>query len=769
MDADEDKKSPRNSAQVNGDEKESVGVMKSLRRSMRREAVMSLISPKSKGSKVTHKGDTKESEPLFSPQPPSPNPSTGSSVYSPLKSAASFRGTKGDDESDVAQRKSKSPDLKTEPNLSRLANPLKRSFKSIKKVANDRFSRQQPSVVVLDESKEEEEILEEMEESYKLPDIPHTPLSVMQISRLIEMEVLEEGYLNLLALRLEFQQFSKDSPMELAKMEKDLNLLYGDLRKKVGAIIRDSNSFPSRNKGLLPHVVRIIQEEERRAEEAGGLPDSWMDAWKEAVVEGVRAKVESVHLEEQEHNTSWLSIHLGLLGKAIVEDLESVRRELRWSYPPSFNVFSTYVNSYHQVVGHHLRKLEQRVAKLKDLHALLDWIVNTYKSERVMGSVSLQPDVQVERLDLQLEDGFLTELKERYCFKVKEDIRLSLDRLTDLENEEFWSVNKPPHKDDEFLSAKFPMDIWTTLEGKFSGSRKIDAQLEQKVTSACLEELKHFPKRFEEEFRRNRSNTLCTEYQITYINSFTLLQTHIESYQEACPDQVEGFRKEVKSLILRLLQRLEDQFKEDVKPYLRRMMTRKWLSHDEDFASLYTRAEQLSEHCDLMRPPHAQEMASQLHYHVVKEYVGQLMKDTYRCSDRKRESAADKIRLQWNRLRKLFEDMGSLYEWLHPVGDDLSTIIMSKKTEIKDNIWPLVLKYPDFSKKHLMALLDFRGLRRGREHRLILQTFSNLKNGRGTVDTDQSQVFFRDIPVTVNTDFLSNLPLFCLSVLRPDS
>ena len=38
----------------------------------------------------------------------------------------------------------------------------------------------------------------------------------------------------------------------------------------------------------------------------------------------------------------------------------------------------------------------------------------------------------------------------------------------------------------------------------------------------------------------------------------------MEGYHDSCPDEVEGFRKEVKWLIERLLQGLEKQFKEDV-------------------------------------------------------------------------------------------------------------------------------------------------------------------------------------------------------------
>lgn len=205
----------------------------------------------------------------------------------------------------------------------------------------------------------------------------YLPLPVMQINKLIETGMLEEAHLNLLAMRKEFQreqeQCAEDSTMELAKKEKDLNLLYGELQKKIHRFVLDcKENLPS-------SVARIIQEEDKRSGELGGLQGSWMEAWRAAVREGVQLVVGSVPLEQREQNSSWLAVHLALLGKTIVEDLENVKRVLRWSYPPSFKVFSSYVRSYHQVVGQHLEKLEQRVTELKDLYALLGWIINTYK------------------------------------------------------------------------------------------------------------------------------------------------------------------------------------------------------------------------------------------------------------------------------------------------------------------------------------------------------------------------------------------------------
>ncbi|KAM9354473.1 exocyst complex component 3-like protein 4 isoform 1-T3 [Pholidichthys leucotaenia] len=783
--------------------------LQSLKRSFRLSAEKSLRLPGGKTPKNSPKADQAANEPPSSPPPPSPSLSSVSLPISPVKSP---KGQNKEEDEDVTPRKPLARS-KTDPSMSKLRSSFKktgmafrRSLGGSKKDHNtdqrsDPFmSPTEGTVEEEEEEKISKEDLEEIEESYTLPEIPYTPLSVMEINKLIEMEVLEEAHLNLLALRQELQQeqHSEDLSITLAKKEKDLSLLYTDLRKKISDIVRDSNSFPLRNKKLLVPVARIIQEEEKRAEEPGGLKDSWMEAWREAVGEGVQEKVKGVHLQQREENTSWLAVHLGLLGQAIVEDLENVKRDLRWSYPPSFKVFSTYVKSYHRVVGQHLQKLEQEVVDAKDLYSLLDWIINRYKSEKILGSLSLQPDIQDESTDLQLEENFVKQLKDKYCRRIKEDMQVSLDRLIELEKEEVW-MHKKTIKDlmsssmdnlqdfqrkcvwkgssdllaqeEKFLESKFPFDIWTTMNGFVSNSQKIDPQLKEKVISRCLEELKHFPGRFEKEFRHHCSalkpQPLWTEYQITYINSFALLQQHMEMYQELCPVGVESFSKVVKGLIVRLMEELEEQFKEDVKPCLRRMMTRKWLTSDEDFKHLSNRIEQLSQCSGLMRPPHVQEFVNKLHYHVVKEYIGQLMEGKYSCKNQKHEKAATKIQQQWNDLKELFEEMKSSEEWLYPVGNDLSNIIGQKNTaNIKNHLQPLVKNYPDFRRKHLVAVLHFRGLMRGREHRQILQQLKQLLKETGP-DIDKRKVLFTDMEVKVNTACLPNLPFSCLNFCQP--
>ena len=54
-----------------------------------------------------------------------------------------------------------------------------------------------------------------------------------------------------------------------------------------------------------------------------------------------------------------------------------------------------------------------------------------------------------------------------------------------------------------------------------------------------------------------------------------------------------------------------------------------------------------------------QEFVNKVHYHMVKEYVSQLMKNNYSCKNRKHEKAAAKMRAQWACLQDLFEELVS--------------------------------------------------------------------------------------------------------------
>ncbi|XP_026080181.1 exocyst complex component 3-like protein 4 [Carassius auratus] len=616
----------------------------------------------------------------------------------------------------------------------------------------------------------------ELRDTYTLPEIPSMPLSVMEINRMIEKEHLEEAYVNLLSLRLELQREHKaldqeDYPIELVNKEKDLILLYGTLRNKIFAIVHNSSDVNTLNKEQLVYVATIILEEEKRQGEPGAM-QGWREAWRDAVLNVVRDTLKKVPLDSSEQNASWLAVHLGLLGKAVVEDLGKVKTELLSSYPPEFNVFETYVSCHHEAVGEHLKRLLEKVTELKDYYALLDFIIHHYPSEKIMGNSSLLPELKEDQRALPLDKDFLNQIKDKYCARLQADMKTSLNRIIDLENEEMWREKRKPVIDEGICSSHIDMDIWTHIKGHVQGARRIDVNLEQKVVCSCLEELETFPKRFESafvEWSSSLSNSLLwAEYHISYINSFSALKEHMESYKDTCPIQLELVQEEIDRLTTSLIQAVMENFKTDVKPFLRRQMTRKWFSFDEDFSKLISRIKTLSEQSKYMTPKHKQAFVNEAHFFVVKEYVSQLMKNNYSCKNSKNETASTKMKNQWEELKEIFQDMNSSLDWLHPVGNQLSNIIGCKKSDVICNLQPLVDNYPDIGKGHLSAVLYFRGIIRGREKQTILQRLAELKQRTGNTG-NREQALFSEIQATVNTDCLAGTPFSCLSFTVPDS
>ncbi|XP_016368056.1 exocyst complex component 3-like protein 4 [Sinocyclocheilus rhinocerous] len=555
----------------------------------------------------------------------------------------------------------------------------------------------EPVTEAMTPSEEQTEVIDtvlELRDTYTLPEIPPVPLSVMEINKLIDMEVLEEAYVNLLSLCLEFQKEhqaldQEDYPIELVNKEKDLSLLYGTLRNKMFVIVRNSSALPSRNKELLVYVAYIILEEEKRQGEPGA-----MQGWRET------------------------------------------------------NPFKGYDYGFNYEFN------------------------CCFHSEKVMGSSSLQPELKEDQRVLTLDNDFLNQIKDKYCACLQADMKTSLNRIIELENEDMWREKRKPVIDEGIYTSHIDMDIWTNIKGHVQGSRRIDVNLEQKVVRSCLEELKTFPKRFESAFVKWSSplsnSSLWAEYHISYINSFSALKEHMESYQDTCPIQLGLVQNEIDGLTTRLSQAVMENFKTDVKPFLRRQMTGKWFSFNEDFSKLISRTETLSDQSKYMTPKHKQAFVNKAHFFVVKEYVSQLMKNNYSCKNRKNETAATKITNQWEELKEIFQDMNSTLDWLHPVGNQLSMIIGCKKSDVKQHLQPLVNNYPDIRKSHLSAVLYFRGIIRGREKHTILQRLAELKQSSGNTG-NKEQALFSEIQAAVNTDCMAGTPFSCLSFIVPDS
>ncbi|KAL7890074.1 hypothetical protein AOLI_G00023320 [Acnodon oligacanthus] len=689
----------------------------------------------------------------------SPTSGNETGIWKTIARTLSIRRKKR--EKEVCETEDTSPTCSTEPpdtpsprkeeGIFRNLSALRRSFNNGQK--NRRKSKQ--------ESTEKPVTDRRNSKDFKIPfreNMPPKPLSVLEIDELLKRGDLEKAYLNLLSLRLEIQHdlkaLSEKTPsVELPNKEKDLSMLFETLKTKLTDIVRRSCDLTSSE--LLMLAVHIIQEEEKQEGDPGGMR-GWMDAWKAAVKDGVRETLKGVHLDSCENNASWLAVHLGLLGKAMVELLEKVKTELVTSYPPSFHVFDTYVSSCHEVVEEHLKELLEKVTKLKDYYSMLDFTINSYHSEKILGSPSLQPEMN-EQKTLTLPDDFQDQIKKKYCNCLQEGLQASLENVIKLEAEEVWKKKGTPERTEEgrFLTSHIHMNISILIASLVKNSEKIDGNLEIRVLCCCLEELKQFPKRFEAEFTKQSSPLLesdlldcClwAEYHVAYINSFSSLIEQLESHRGSCSDQLEQLVMEVDGLILRLRQALLEQFRVETEPFKESLMTRKWLNTDDDFNEIINRIETYSGHSKSMKSPPAQSFANDLHYHVVKEYISELLKSKYSCKCKKNDLAAAKIKDQWDQLRKLFSEMGSTLNWLHPLGDQLAEIIeQENEKDIKNHLKALLDNYPDISEKQMSAILYFRdrGIVTYSKMNSVIRHFIELKQNSGKKNHEHT--FFSDI------------------------
>ncbi|KAK2852724.1 hypothetical protein Q7C36_007925 [Tachysurus vachellii] len=585
-------------------------------------------------------------------------------------------------------------------------------------------------------------------------------LSVMEIDGLIEKAELKEAYLNILTLQKEIEceqdaLGQEDSPVKLVHKEKDLNLLYNNLMKKVINIAYQSCVQPSFNNDLLVQVAGIIQDKENRERDVEGVGD-WRGAWRAAIQQGVKETLGKIYLKQ---SVPCVGEHLELLGKMIVELLVKVKAEILNLYPQSFLVFETYASSCHEYVAEHLKVLLGKVTELKDYNDMLDFVINRYHSEMILSSPSLQPEMKDQK-SLTLSDDLLGQMKKAYCDRLQKTLYDSLDSVINAEQEEVWKkkVTQKSTKDGIFLSSEVHTNVCEMIKTYSDNCAKIDENLEKMAICKCMEVLKHFPKRFEDEFSKQSRSLLGSdlldcclwaEYHIAYINSFSLLKEHMDGYRKKCPGQVEELAIEVDVLIDHLRQALLEQFKAEIEQYLGELMTKKWLTTDTDFNELVNRIETYSGYNKSMRHPSAQTFANDAHYHVVKVYISEMLSNKYSCKGKKNEEAAEKINKQWTELNKLFSEMGSTLDWLHSLGGHISKIIEQEhEKDIKNFLTPLVENYPDISKKQLSAILYFRdsGFLKF-ERSSAMQCFSELKChiDNGKTENIGKHTFFSDI------------------------
>ncbi|NXY28567.1 EX3L4 protein, partial [Pomatorhinus ruficollis] len=531
------------------------------------------------------------------------------------------------------------------------------------------------------------------------------------INELIQKRQLLEAFASIKLMEDETisEQYSEkysDNPQEFVRKSKDVDLLYNSMTKAIQSIVEETLEDPSLQHTMLTSMVTLIAREEAAhpntdnaacpGSDLLGRPRKWREQWREAINKSARKRVLKAPMPSREEATSWLDLHLHFLQKHLREDLLKIKSSVKKCYPEEYQVCDIYVEAFHNAIASHLQELSQGPLDFHELYILLDWVANTYHSERFLGHPDLKPEVKTENLSLLLTPADWDKLKNDYIASAEGKIKSYFGNILKLEVKEKWEKEVHSEEKENLYHASLSFDIQTIFAQHVKLSRDISRSLETKMLELCMAELLEFIPRFEQEFMEWSSaqdSPIFVPYLVAYINSFHDLVSGLE---KAFQVNTEQLQKILAALTRNFTNIFLTKLRTKAQPLLKKVLTKKWISATERPDLLASAVSQFSEHLQYMREPLGQDLLREVHKYVVKEYVTQVIKPRWKMNRETRQKVSSKMSLEAATIHSVLIDQGSDADWLLPAIDHIASIIgEEKKDKIKAHVKELCQDYPD--------------------------------------------------------------------------
>nr|XP_025038845.1 exocyst complex component 3-like protein 4 [Pelodiscus sinensis] len=567
--------------------------------------------------------------------------------------------------------------------------------------------------------------------------IKEEPLSVMQISDLIKEKQLLKAFEYIMYLENEViteKEVKKGeaNPTEYARKVKDVDLLYISLADSITSIVKEILDQPSINESLLMSMVTLIsEEEEAHADVQGpdssesdciGRPRKWRDVWKEAVRQSAQWRVQRVPISLKEDNDSWLAIHLGFLRKYVSEDLLKIKHSVQKCYPDDYKVCETYVESFHNAISSHLEALLQRPLEFNEFYALLDWIVNTYSSDMLLGHPDLQAEVKTLNLPLLLSSEAWTKLKNDYVDSLAKTIKFYLENILKLEITTKWKEESQPENSQTQYHSSLSFDIQELIGQLKKQSGNILKSLETATLDISMGELREFIPRLKKEFvewYKKREDLLFLPYLVAYINTFCDLMRGLQKTFNADTKELE----EILTLVIKSFRKdALNKLELKTQTLFKKILTDTWMLNSDILDSIMSITEQICQHLKHLEEPIDKDFLGDAHKYVVREYIAQVIKPRRKIKRAKRKEVSERMIREARVIEGSFKELGSNADWLDSAIQYIANIISEKnKPKIKETIEDMCKDYPDVRKKHIAAVLALRGLCRNKRGSIIQQ------------------------------------------------
>ncbi|XP_015261032.1 PREDICTED: exocyst complex component 3 [Gekko japonicus] len=615
-----------------------------------------------------------------------------------------------------------------------------------------------------------------------LKNIFSVPEIVRETQDLIDQGQLLQAHRKLMDLErsrddLMYEQYRMDS-----KNTRDMNLIdnyFGDMQKlsdelakQLWMVIQRAMVTVRRDPTLLVSVVRLIDREEKidrrmldRKKQTGFIPPGRPKKWKEKMFSvldrTVTTRIEGTQADTRESDKMWLVRHLEIIRKYVLDDLLVAKNLLDQCFPPHYEIFKNLLSMYHQALSARMQDLASEDLEANEIVSLLTWVLNTYKSEEMMGNPELAPEVDVNSMERLLSQDVIDDLLNTYMSTLTTNIIGWLRKALETDKKDWMKETEPESDQDGYYQTTLPAIVFQMFEQNLQVATQISEDLKIKVLHLCLQQMSSFLIRYKdeahlykEEHLRNRQYHPCyVHYMVAIINNCQTFKESIVSLKKKyLTPMMEDIMASSHACIYAVLDdvakegcsSLLDEVFMDLEPHLNELMTRKWLAGSNAVDTICVTVEDYFHDFARIKKPYKKKMTIECHRRVVVEYIKAIMSKriTFKNGEERREGA-DRMNREAEQFRFLFKKLaagsGEDTEGLCSVIEGIAEVFkLTDPSLLYLEVSTLVSKHPDIRDDHIAALLTMRGDASREMKQTIIET---LDKGPGQLNPNYVPIF----------------------------
>uniref|UniRef100_A0A672HSE4 Exocyst complex component 3 n=1 Tax=Salarias fasciatus TaxID=181472 RepID=A0A672HSE4_SALFA len=599
-----------------------------------------------------------------------------------------------------------------------------------------------------------------------LKNIFSVPEIVADTQQLIEQAELLQAHRKLMELEcsrddLMYEQYRMDSKNTITelfptRLRPQVQGLSDELAKQLWMVLQRAMVTVRRDPTMLVSVVRIIEREEKidrrmvdRKKQTGFIPPGRPKQWKDKmfkVLEGtVSTRIESTQAVTREADKMWLVRLLEITRKYVQDDLIVVKNLMVQCFP--------FFLLYHNAVSTRVTELASEDLEANEIVSLLTWVLNTYKSEEMMGHPELSSECDVHQLEPLLPQAVVDELLSKYVKTftslmftwTRSNITGWLRKALETDKKDWQKETEPEADQDGYYQTTLPAIVFQMFEQNLQVAAQIDSDFREQVLKLCLKQMNSFLVRYREEavtykdeHLRDRQLPQCyVQYMIAIINNCQTFRESINSLKRKYSQLSEptesdaAIERTLSEVAKEGCQFLLDEVFLDLEHHLNELLTKKWLSGSHAVDTICVTVEDYFNDFNKIKKPFNQEMTSEALRRVVVEYIKAVMQKriTFRNADERKEGAermikeADQFKFLFRKLAA-GEDTDQLCGAIAAIAEVFK---LTDPTLLFLEVSTLVSKYPDIREEHIQALLAVRGDASREMRQMIIGTLSENK------------------------------------------